>query len=145
MLISIIAVLIFAWLISTLITLPVKRLVDQTSRLAKGEKLENLKIESKDEFGSLANSLNLIVNNLNMLTSQILENSGQVVSIEEIRQYFNKYTNGLNSAIITVDKNGKILSANQKAIELTGLDAVTLNDMSIYDKALKTCMNSLIK
>jgi PAS domain S-box-containing protein len=135
MLISIIAVLIFAWLISTLITLPVKRLVDQTSRLAKGEKLENLKIESKDEFGSLANSLNLIVNNLNMLTSQILENSGQVVSIEEIRQYFNKYTNGLNSAIITVDKNGKILSANQKAIELTGLDAVTLNDMSIYDKS----------
>ncbi len=130
---SIVTVLLFGWMISNFITYPVKRLVEHTALLAKGERVENIVIDTKDEFGTLANSLNSIIQNLNMMVNQILETSGQAVSIKEIRDYFNRFSNEVSAGIITIDSIGKIGSINQTGQDITGLQASDLIGRSVDD------------
>lgn len=138
--ISIFTVMLLGYLISYFITMPIKRLVKETEMLARGESLQKIKYESKDEIGSLAASLNSIILNLNMMMDQILETSGQVASIREIKDYFNRLTDEVSTGIITANASGIIISVNT-----AGSEILNLNQNQILGLDIKHNSTSQIK
>lgn len=132
-LISILAIVILAYLVAYYITKPFNRLVQETQLLANGEQMMLSETERKDEIGVLATSLNTILLNLNTMTEQILETSGQAVHIKEIKEYFNKLTDEVSTGIMTLNAKGMIISANHAAFELLGLNSDQLIGKNIAD------------
>lgn len=133
-LIAIIVLLLLGYLLSSIILYPIQKLVKETQKLARGEIPESLIIESKDELGSLASSINSIISNLQSLMGQVLEVSSQAASIKEIREYFNQLINDVQAGIITVDASGRISTFNTVASELSGISGSDLIGLSIESK-----------
>ncbi len=131
---SIFVLITLGYLLSTLITLPIRRLVKQTEAFARGDYAKDLDIKSQDELGSLAKSINNIIFDLQSMMQKVMESSGQISSISEIREYFNRLMNDVATGIITIDAGGKITSFNQTASEITGFkNKETVGRSLIYD------------
>jgi nitrogen fixation/metabolism regulation signal transduction histidine kinase len=130
--ISIIALFILAVIMSKIITKPIKKLVTETQRLALGNISQSIEVESKDEIGSLAISINTLLDNLKSMTQQVLDISSEAASLEEIRQYANRFFENVPSAIITVDRAGEITSINKTALGILGVEKEQMEKINIY-------------
>lgn len=130
--ISIVVVFVLVTLLSKKITQPIKDLLKETQNIAEGDMGQNINIESRDEIGSLAESFNIMLNNLKSMMQQVLYISGEAASMAQIRQYADKFFDNIQSAIITIDSTGKITSFNHVACETIGV-----NEDSILRKNIK--------
>ncbi len=130
--ISILAISLLAWLVACFITKPFKRLIEETELLAKGEQITPINLESKDEIGTMANFLNTIILNMNTMTEQILETSGQIVDVKEIKDYFNKLTDEVSTGIFTLNAKGQIISVNKSATDLLKMESKELIGYDIF-------------
>lgn len=54
----------FVWLVSTLFLAPISALVDQAGKIAAGERVPQMEIMARDEFGALAEALNKMLASL---------------------------------------------------------------------------------
>lgn len=133
---SAVALLVLASIMTKLITRPIKKLVMKTQSAAEGDFVQDINIESRDEIGSLAASFNILLSNLKSMMNQVLEVSGEIASLEEIRQYVDRFFENIPSAIITADISGNITSINNTACQILGCDKDEILGKSIYDESV---------
>jgi methyl-accepting chemotaxis protein len=72
-----------AYIISQRIASPIKKIVALVSQIAQGDLTNKVKIRSKDEIGELANQLNIMVDSLKKLLSEVSLSSSQVAAFSE--------------------------------------------------------------
>ncbi len=141
---SALALLVLANIMTKLITRPIKRLVMKTQSAAEGDFVQDINIESRDEIGSLASSFNILLSNLKSMMNQVLEVSGEIASLEEIRQYVDRFFENIPSAIITVDNYGTITSINSVACQILDCDKNTVLGKNINDKSISIKLEPVI-
>jgi PAS domain S-box-containing protein len=130
---SVLIVFILVSLLSIKITKPIKTLVKQTQNIAEGYIGKNIKIESGDEIGSLAESFNIVLDNLKAMMQQIIQISGEAASLAEIRQYTGEFFKNIPSALITIDNMAKITTFNNEASNITGITESDVLNKSVTD------------
>jgi len=79
LLVGLLAILV-SFYIGHLITRPLKKVVGSLKQVAAGDLSGNLQINSTDETGELAESLNTAVGNMRMIITEVLDSSANVVS-----------------------------------------------------------------
>ncbi|MGK0467990.1 ATP-binding protein [Clostridium sp.] len=130
---SVLIVFVLVLLLSIKITKPIKTLVKETQNIAKGYIGKNIKVESGDEIGSLAESFNIVLGNLKAMMQQIVQISGEAASFAEIRQYTGEFFKNIPNAIITMDNMAKITSFNNEASNITGIDENDILNKTVTD------------
>lgn len=130
---SVIIVFVLVSLLSIRITKPIKILVKQTQNIAEGHIGNNIKIQSGDEIGSLAESFNIVLDNLKAMMQQIIQISGEAASLAEIRQYTGEFFKNIPNAIITMDNMTNITSFNNEASNITGINENDILNKTITD------------
>lgn len=141
---SALIVFILALLLSIRITKPIKSLVKETKNIAEGDIGKNIKIESGDEIGSLAESFNTVLDNLKAMMQQTIQISGEAASLAEIRQYTGDFFKNIPNAIITMDSMTKITSFNNEASNITGINENDILNKTVTD-SLDTSLLPIIK
>ena len=102
------------------LTKPIDQLVNGMVRIGKGETKYRVKVDSKDEFLFLADSINSMVENLYSTTIS--------------KEFFSDILNNLYGALLVTDTQGKITFINDSACrllncdesELMGQDSITV-------------------
>jgi nitrogen fixation/metabolism regulation signal transduction histidine kinase len=72
-LISVIALFVLSIVMSEIITKPIKKLVIETQNIVDGNIKHTIKVESKDEIGSLAHSFNSLLNSLKSMKIYLVQ------------------------------------------------------------------------
>jgi methyl-accepting chemotaxis protein len=72
-----------AYFISQRISAPIQKIVTLVSQIAKGDLTNKVKIKSRDEIGELAKHLNIMVDSLKNLLSEVSLSSSQVAAFSE--------------------------------------------------------------
>ena len=76
--VSLIVAIVVAYLITRSIVTPMKQLVAVTEGISKGDFTHRMKLDRKDEFGTLAQRFNQMIEELTLLVSQVQKSSTQV-------------------------------------------------------------------
>ena len=138
--ISVAALVIFAFILSRLITKPIMELVSEANSIAKGEINENIKVDTGDEIGSLAESFNLIISKWKSTIEKVLEISGEAASLEEVTEHAEKFFDNVPAAIITIDNTGKITTFNSTASVITGISYNETINKNLNDNVFKNIL-----
>lgn len=120
--ISIILVLGFTFVLNfpSVVTDPIRRLTEAIKQIGAKNYSHRIHIESKDEFGELADAFNNMAERL-----EYFENSNlNKILFEKARA--EAVINSLKDASIGIDKNKTVLFANNQALQLLGLPAKDL-------------------
>jgi len=133
-------VFILALFMSKEITKPIKELLKETQIIAQGDIGQNINVASSDEIGSLAESFNKVISNLKFMMQQVLEISGEAASLNEIRQYADKFFENVPSAIITIDNSGKITTFNRVASDILGINQENIVGLNIRNNVFQSLM-----
>jgi methyl-accepting chemotaxis protein len=72
-----------AYMISQRIATPIKKIVTLVSQIAKGDLTNKVQLRSKDEIGELAKQLNIMVDSLKNLLTEVSLSSSQVAAFSE--------------------------------------------------------------
>lgn len=145
--ISVIALFVLAVIMSEIITKPIRKLVAETQNIVEGNIRQNIKVESRDEIGSLAHSFNALLNSLKSMMQQVLEISGEAASLEDVRQYADRFFENIPSAIITIDSTGTITTFNNIAYAITGIkkeEVVAFNIKNIRNNDISNILELLV-
>lgn len=94
---------------------PIKELTGRIKAVSDGDYNQKLLYSSNNELGQLADAFNLMSGRL----KEYQENNLHKLIIEKKR--IEAVINSLNDAIVVLDENNSIVSANRVALELTGM------------------------
>lgn len=113
--------LFFSSRISYVIVKPIKDLEYTTSRIAKGELQRRVNIYSKDEIGQLGLTFNNMAEKLQLTLNDVIDKQNRLEAILK----------SMDSGIIAIDKNDKVIMINPYAKDLFGIkkDVIGLNLM----------------
>lgn len=99
----------------SVLTTPIQKLTEGIKEIANKNYHHRVHIQTKDEFGELANAFNEMAERL-----EYFENSNlNKILFEKARA--EAVINSLKDASIGIDKNGKVLFANNQALQLLGI------------------------
>ncbi|HJW16742.1 MAG TPA: ATP-binding protein [Flavisolibacter sp.] len=105
----------FAFNFPSILTAPIQKLTQAIKEIGQKNYSHRIHLESKDEFGELANAFNEMAERL-----EYFENSNlNKLMFEKSRA--EAVINSLKDASIGIDKNNKILFANEQVLQLLGL------------------------
>lgn len=91
---------------------PIKDLQFITSRIAKGEYDRRVNIKSKDEIGELGRTFNNMADRLQLTLSDVMDKQNRLEAI----------LRSMDSGVIAVDKNYKVIMINPYAKKIFGVD-----------------------
>lgn len=97
-----------AYLIATLIAMPIKRITDATEKVAKGYLNTQLTLERNDEIGALASAFNKMTEDLQRTTVS--------------KDYVDSIIRSMNDTLIVVGPDGVIRSVNKATSDLLGYE-----------------------
>ncbi len=132
--------LMFAWVVSRLISRPINRIIQVSRSFSKGDFSRRIELSSPDEVGELASTLNSMAHDIE---DKIREVTWQ-------NQHLSAILNSMIEGVIVLDKHGRIVSVNptiEKIFRVTRadaqgklfLEALRNNDLSeIINQVLKT-------
>lgn len=111
--------LFFSSRISYIIVKPIKDLEYTTSRIAKGELQKRVDVYSNDEIGQLGLTFNNMADKLQLTLKDVMDKQNKLEAILK----------SMDSGIIAIDKNNKIIIMNPYAKDLFGIkkDVIGLN------------------
>ncbi|SHJ93218.1 ATP-binding protein [Paramaledivibacter caminithermalis] len=115
--------IILGYLIAKSITEPINDVTEKASLMAKGDFNQRVEVKSDDEIGKLAEMFNFLTDKLEITLGEI---SSEKSKMETILNY-------MADGLIAVYKNGRIIHANPKAMEMLGLSKETILQKK-YDK-----------
>jgi PAS domain S-box-containing protein len=108
---------------SSTITKPIQHLKTGTERIAKGELDHRIKVESDDEISELARAFNEMAAKLSRSYSELEQKvEERTREIARQKKLTEKVTHGIDDGIMLLSRDFKILWANKKTMELTGLN-----------------------
>jgi len=114
-LITILTIFFCVWMgikMATEITVPIERVKEGVSIIAKGKFDVNLEDRGKDEIGTLVGAFNSMARELKVTKDEI----------EEKRRYMEIILDNVTTGIISTDKKGDILFLNKAAYNILGLE-----------------------
>jgi two-component system, NtrC family, sensor histidine kinase KinB len=122
LLITIVAIILlvgfsFAYNFPNILTNPILKLTKAIKEIGQKNYSHRIHIDSKDEFGELANAFNEMAERLEYFESSNLNK----LMFEKSRA--EAVINSLKDASIGIDKDNKVLFANEQALQLLGLKA----------------------
>ena len=110
----------FAYNFPSVITSPIHKLTEAIKEIGKKNYKHRIHVDTKDEFGQLADAFNDMAERL-----EYFENSNLNKLIFE-KTRAEAVINSLKDASIGIDKNNIVLFANQQALQLLGLKQMRL-------------------
>ncbi len=112
-LVTVLVVALAAFLVARSISMPIGLLTVSVARIASGDLDERVHIESADETGQLADEFNRMAEHLHETVAKLSEQDARTTTI----------LNSTADGIITVAKDGKVISFNAAAERLFGYTA----------------------
>ena len=117
--------------IAQVISLPLIRMVDLVGKIAKGDLRETIEIDTKDEVGQLARSINSMVTSLRGTVSGILATVNQVTSSsQQISATTDEMAKGNYSQAIAAQTMSKLFQELSLAINSVAINAEEASDIS---------------
>lgn len=104
--------LIFSSKISYVIVKPIKDLQYITSRIAKGDLDRRVNVSTKDEIGKLGITFNNMADKLQVTINEVVDKQNRLEAILK----------SMDSGVIAVDKNNKVIMVNPYAKEIFGIN-----------------------
>lgn len=149
--ITMITILIFLlWPLSKRITLkiqkPIKDLAEEAVQIANGDIGHGIGSTEPGELTDIANAFNLMLDNLKSTMQQVLDKSGEAISLQEIMEYVEDTYDNLPSGIISINTLGEITTFNEEAANMTGYKAEDLLGIDIKNPTppgLKNLLNPI--
>jgi NtrC-family two-component system sensor histidine kinase KinB len=117
----------FAYNFPSILTNPIRKLTEATKAIGEKNYSHRIHVDSKDEFGQLADSFNEMTERLEYFESSNLNK----LIFEKTRA--EAVINSLKDASIGIDKNNTVLFANQQALQLLGVKAEDVVGKSAID------------
>ena len=109
------------------ITSPIARLVQGAVEVGQGNLEQEIHLFSGDEIGTLAKTFNAMTRNLRTsclsLESAHRELETRYREISFLKEYNDNVLKSMTSGVLTLDLGGRIATANQAAVTITGLPA----------------------
>ena len=135
---SFVAVLLLLnWLLSRMVLAPVRRVHDAMSRAATGDLRVRLEVPSRDEVGSIAESFNRMVGELeasrqqvegysrnleSMVEARTAELRASEASLLRLKNHLATVIANVGTGVLSLDQHGRIETFNGRAGEILGLD-----------------------
>ncbi|MCS7281528.1 MAG: ATP-binding protein [Desulfobacterota bacterium] len=113
--VTIITVFFSIWVgmkLATAISVPIERVKEGASIIAKGKFDINLEDKTKDEIGTLVSAFNAMARQLKIVTDEL----------EEKRRYMEVILDNVATGIISTDRNGNVLLLNRAAKSILGVE-----------------------
>ncbi|HBE44313.1 MAG TPA: hypothetical protein DDW17_02375 [Deltaproteobacteria bacterium] len=120
------------------ITIPIERVKEGATIIAKGKFDINLEDMGKDEIGTLVSAFNTMAKELKLTKDEI----------EERRRYMEVILDNVATGIISTDKRGKILLINKAALNIIGMERVSWRGAhlgEILGNDFKSIMKSFLR
>ena len=115
--ILIMAGIILTFVMTRKITRPINKMIDTTSRIARGDFSAKLEVASHDEIGMLADSFNEMSLKLANTINQLELSEGKT---EEARDFLENIINTSVDGIMIVDESGYIVRVNESLAQMVG-------------------------
>lgn len=127
-----------AFVISEKLSAPLGQLADGTRAVAQGDFSRRHRVQSKDEFGVLTESFNLMTEQLVVARNVAQRNQQEV---ENARAYLENILANLSSGVIVFDENLRMRAINQSAeqilqIPLAKFEGLTVEECVIQEPRL---------
>jgi two-component system, NtrC family, sensor histidine kinase KinB len=126
----------FSFNFPSIVTTPIQSFTEAIKEISKKNYKHRIHLDNKDEFGQLAGAFNDMTERLEDFESSNLNK----IIFEKTRA--EAVINSLKDASIGIDKNGRVLFANQEALQLLGLKAEEMVGKLTMDISIK---NDLLK
>lgn len=120
---AVVLVVVFAWLLSRLITKPVRELTEASARMASGDLNQKISVGSLNETNRLARSFNKM--------SARLSEKMEAVSLERAR--LAGILDNIADGVIMTDKEGKVLTTNRAAISIFRLKNGNISEVPLIE------------
>ncbi|MBF4693053.1 PAS domain-containing sensor histidine kinase [Fusibacter ferrireducens] len=127
MLIFFVIVYIFSGIVSQSVTKPIRQLKQKIGEIMNDQKLYTSEIVTSDEVKHLTSTFDFLLEELNFMMQKVLEKSGEVAYIKEIRSSMSNLIEHMPNGIVTIDGKGEITSMNPAAKEILDVDWVGQN------------------
>ncbi|MGR3174874.1 MAG: ATP-binding protein [Candidatus Scalindua sp.] len=131
MVIVAIGIIVFAFIMGQRMTAPILYLTDATRRMAAGDLTQNVKINSKDEIGELANSFNMM--------ARTIEKRNEELQSSNI--FMESMFDAIMDPMTVLDKEGNILQVNKVAMDTYGENIVGEKCYCVYKGRESICDN----
>lgn len=137
-LVAMVLSVLIGYLIALLISRPLTKIVALVEHVASGDLTKTTDINTKDEVGNLAKSINVMVVNLRQLMQDVNNTSQQVAaSSEELTasaEQTSRATEEITSAIQSIAEGSELSTASLEE-SASGLEEVTLGIQNIADSS----------
>jgi len=134
-LLFIIIAVISAFIISKIITDPIKHLKDITLEISQGNLDKKIDVQNEDELGLLAKSFtqmqDSVRNQLTELITEIKKRKESEQALKESEQKYRQLIQAMHDGMAAVDKQEKIIFANPRFFEILGCSEEQLIGSSV--------------
>jgi two-component system sensor histidine kinase AtoS len=110
----------FAWFLARAVTQPLHVLVAASRRIGAGELTHRVHVDGQDEIGELASAFNRMSAELQKRREEL---DRKIHQLARLTNYNESILQSMNSGVITVNPEGRIVAFNESAERITGLRA----------------------
>ena len=133
-LIALLVALILGWLVGRRITEPLRRVSTAVRDLGRGEYSRRIAIDSDDEIGALASTINLLGANLEQRVEDLRADRNKTLAI----------LSSMTEGIIAVDETERILHLNDAAARMLRIEAGPATGMHVWEAVRVSDICSLV-
>lgn len=105
------------------ITVPIQNLAEATNKITQGNLDSHIDIEADDEIGVLVKSFNTMTRDLKKSKNSLEEAN---ISLEQRRKYTEAVLHNVSAGIISMDKDGVVITINRAAEEMFDIKPETV-------------------
>lgn len=136
-------VLIFvSWCLSTIITYPISKIQQSALKIANNDFSEEVKIKSKDELGSLAESINTMRIQLKLTIEQLNQEIEHVKELESLRKDFiNQFTHEMKTPLGIINGYSELIEETENEEEVKKYLDVINRETSRVNQLIQSMLN----
>ncbi len=131
----------FGFSLAKSISIPIMELSEGTKRIAEGDLSFRIEPSADDEIGTLVDSFNIMTRDLRTYREQIERTNRmlkeQNIEIEGRKNYIEIVLKNVSAGVITVERDGRLLTINKSAAKMLGINADRLLKQSFEKQEQK--------
>ena len=131
---ALLVALILGWFVGRRITRPLRLVTDAVSDLGRGDYSRRISIDTDDEIGTLASTINYLGESLEQRIAEIRADRNKTLAILA----------SMNEGVIAVDRDQKILHLNEAAAAMLRIDVESSIGMQVWEAVRVTELCALI-
>lgn len=112
------------------ITVPITTLAEAADRISRGEYDIKIDLVARDEVGALVNSFKRMARDLGTSSERLKEANASLTEtnaqLVQRRRFIETVLENVNTGVITIDRSGRLTTANRAACAIMGLDEAAI-------------------